>query len=93
MKSFISLSFKTVQRLDKSQAVETGRIPKKIDPDYEPQIEEVTIEFGKNKIRIYYDRLGQMKIIIGTLNQGIILDADEFETVIAKIAQLNERGK
>ena len=93
MKSFISLSFRTVQRFDKSQAVETGRIPKKIDPDYEPQIEEVTVEFGKNKIRIYYDHLGQMKIIIGTINQGIKIDEDEFEIVIAKIAQLNERGK
>ena len=93
MKSSISIFYKTVQQLEKSQAVETGRIPKKIDPDYEPKIEEVTVEFGKNKIHIYYDCLGQMKIIMGTQHQGIILDADEFESVIAKVAQLNERGK
>lgn len=93
MKSLISLSFKSVQRFDKPQAVETCRTPKRIDPDYEPQIEEVTVEFGENKIHIYYDYLGQMKIIMGTRHQGIILDVDEFESVIAKVAQLNERGK
>ena len=93
MKSSISIFYKTVQQLEKSQAVETGRIPKKIDPDYEPQIEEVTVEFGRNKIRIFYDQHSQMKIIIGTQHQGIILDHDEFEIVIAKVAQLNERGK
>ena len=93
MKSLISLSFKAVQRFDKSQAVETSRIPNKIDPDYEPQIEEVTVEFGRNKIHIYYDCLGQMKIIMRARHQGIILDVDEFESVITKVAQLNERGK